>query len=70
MIVSSAVALLDSVAGNALWNGASRRLPLTMTGQMVIFETLFALLYAFIWEQRLPSLLEVGAITALGTAVM
>jgi drug/metabolite transporter (DMT)-like permease len=69
-MVSSAVALLASVAGNALWNSASRRLPLTMTGQMVIFETLFALLYAFIWEQRLPSLLELGAIAALGTAVL
>ena len=69
-MVSSAIALLASVAGNALWNSASRRLPLTMTGQMVIFETLFALLYAFIWEQRLPSLLEVGAIAALITAVL
>lgn len=70
VMVSSAIALLASVAGNALWNSASRRLPLTMTGQMVIFETLFALLYAFMWEQRLPSLLEVGAIAALGTAVL
>ena len=70
VLISSAIALLASVAGNALWNSASRRLPLTMTGQIVIFETLFALLYACIWEQRLPTLLEVGAIAALGTAVL
>jgi len=69
-MVSCGIALLASVAGNALWNSASRRLPLTMTGQMVIFETLFALLYSFLWEQRLPSVLEVGAIAALTAAVL
>jgi drug/metabolite transporter (DMT)-like permease len=69
-MVSCGIALLASVAGNALWNGASRRLPLTMTGQMVIFETLFALLYSFIWEQRWPSALEIGAIAALTAAVL
>jgi drug/metabolite transporter (DMT)-like permease len=52
------VAILCSVVGNALWNHASRLLPLTMTGQMIVFETLFALLYGFLWEQRWPSGLE------------
>ena len=54
-----------SVIGNALWNAASRLLPLTLSGQMIIFETLFALLYGFIWEQRLPRPLELMAIAAL-----
>ena len=69
-MISCAIALLASVAGNALWNSASRRLPLTMTGQMVIFETLFALLYGFLWEQRLPTVLELAAIMALVLAVL
>lgn len=69
-MISCAIALLASVAGNALWNSASRRLPLTMTGQMVIFETLFALLYGFVWEQRLPTVLEISAIAALVLAVL
>jgi drug/metabolite transporter (DMT)-like permease len=56
--VVTTVAILCSVVGNALWNHASRLLPLTMTGQMIVFETLFALLYGFIWEQRLPTVLE------------
>jgi drug/metabolite transporter (DMT)-like permease len=56
--VVTTVAILCSVVGNALWNHASRLLPLTMTGQMIVFETLFALLYGFIWEQRLPTGLE------------
>jgi drug/metabolite transporter (DMT)-like permease len=69
-MISCGIALLASVAGNALWNSASRRLPLTMTGQMVIFETLFALLYGFLWEQRLPTMLETAAIAALVLAVL
>jgi drug/metabolite transporter (DMT)-like permease len=56
--IVTTVAILCSVVGNALWNHASRLLPLTMTGQMIVFETLFALLYGFVWEQRWPSALE------------
>jgi drug/metabolite transporter (DMT)-like permease len=56
--VVTTVAILCSVVGNALWNHASRLLPLTMTGQMIVFETLFALLYGFVWEGRWPSGLE------------
>ncbi|QGP80344.1 EamA family transporter [Sphingobium sp. CAP-1] len=59
--VSIAVALLASIVGNALWNRMSRLLPLTMVGQMILFETGFALLYGFLWEQRLPTLLEGAA---------
>jgi drug/metabolite transporter (DMT)-like permease len=29
-----------------------------MTGQMIVFETLFALLYGFLWEGRWPTGLE------------
>jgi len=68
--VSSGIAITASIIGNAFWNGASRRLPMTLTGQMVIFETLFALFYSFLWEQRLPRLTEVLAIVALVSAVV
>lgn len=67
--VSSGIAITASIVGNAFWNGASRRLPMTLTGQMVIFETLFALFYSFAWEWRLPRLTEVLAIAALIGAV-
>jgi len=53
-----AVALFASIVGNALWNRMTRLLPLTMVGQMILFETGFALLYGFIWEARLPTALE------------
>ncbi|EKU76171.1 DMT family transporter [Sphingobium yanoikuyae] len=53
-----AVALFASIVGNALWNRMTRLLPLTMVGQMILFETGFALPYGFIWEARLPTPLE------------
>ncbi len=67
--VSGSVAIMSSVIGNAFWNGASRRLPMTLSGQMVIFETLFALFYSFLWDWRWPRLTEVLAIAALIAAV-
>jgi len=59
--VSTGLALLASLAGYALWNRASRLLPLTLIGQMILFETLFALLYGFLWERRLPTAMETAA---------
>src|SRR6185369_3266266 len=59
--VVSAVAIFCSVLGNGLWNCATRLLPLTLIGQMIVFETLFALLYGFVWEARWPTTLESAA---------
>ena len=67
--ISSGVAIISSIIGNAFWNGASRRLPMTLAGQMVIFETLFALFYSFLWDRRLPSGIEIAAIASLIGAV-
>lgn len=59
--VTIAVALLASIVGNMFWNRMSRLLPLTMVGQMILFETGFALIYGFLWEQRWPTMLESAA---------
>jgi drug/metabolite transporter (DMT)-like permease len=56
--VSLAVALGASVIGNGLWNTASRLLPLSLSGQLIVFETLFALLYGFLHDARWPLPLE------------
>jgi len=63
--VVASVAILCSILGNALWNVASRALPLTLMGQMIVFETLFASLYGFLWEERWPSALEWAAMGLL-----
>ncbi|OCS49110.1 DMT family transporter [Ralstonia pickettii] len=63
--VNAAVALGASLIGNNLWNIASRRLPLTLSGQMIVFETLFALAYGFVYDGRWPRPLEIAAIALL-----
>ena len=68
--VSIGVAIFASIIGNACWNRMSRALPLTLVGQMILFETLFALLYGFLWESRLPTLLESAAIVLVVASVL
>ncbi|WP_283149946.1 DMT family transporter [Silvimonas soli] len=60
-----AIAIGPSMIGTGLWNAATRRLPLTLGGQMIIFETVFALLYGFLYEARMPRPLELAAIFLL-----
>jgi drug/metabolite transporter (DMT)-like permease len=68
--VNALLALGASVIGNHLWNVASRRVPVTLSGQLILFETLFALLYGFIDEQRLPRHLETMAVVLLIVGVL
>jgi len=67
--LAGAMALLCSVFGNALWNIASRALPLALTGQMIVFETVFASLYGYLWEGRWPTRLEGLALALLVAGV-
>ena len=67
--VVSGVAIFCSIIGNGFWNYASRVLPLTLTGQMIVFETLFAACYGFMWEQRWPTGAESAAMALLVAGV-
>ncbi|MCE3261508.1 MAG: multidrug transporter permease [Pseudoduganella sp.] len=64
-VCNGLLALGASVIGNHLWNVASRRVPVTLSGQLILFETLFALLYGFIYNQQFPRPLEIAAIVLL-----
>jgi len=68
--VSLAVAVFASIIGNAFWNQASRLLPLTMLGQMIVSETVFAFLYGFVWEQRGPTVIEIVAMSLMVVSVV
>lgn len=68
--VAAAVALVASIIGNAFWNRASRLLPLTMIGQMILFETLFALFYGLLWEARWPTPLESISLILVAASVL
>lgn len=68
--VSVGVAIFASIIGNAFWNQASRLLPLTMLGQMIVSETLFAFLYGFLWEGRGPTVIEIVAMILMVVSVV
>ena len=51
-----AIGLFASWLGTLCWNEASQRLPPALAGQLIVFETLAALVYAFLWRGQWPGL--------------
>jgi drug/metabolite transporter (DMT)-like permease len=41
-----------------LWNIASQRLSASLCGQLIVSETIFALVYSFLWDGRWPTLIQ------------
>ncbi len=70
------IGLFGSWLGTICWNAASQRLPTTLAGQLIVFETLAALTYAWALRGQWPdaatllgaALLVVGVATALRAA--
>jgi len=60
-----AIGLFASWLGTLCWNEASQRLPPTLSGQLIVFETLAALAYAFMLRGRAPE-----AETLIGVALL
>lgn len=58
-----------SLVGNQLWNIACRRVPVTLSGQLIVFETLFALAYGFVLAGTAPRPLEWAAMVLLSAGV-
>lgn len=56
--------------GTLLWNQASRRLPASLAGQLIVFETLAALAYAFVLRETWPPLSVIAAVVLLCAGVM
>ena len=59
------IGLFASWLGTLCWNEASQRLPTSLAGQLIVFETLAALAYAFLLRGRAPE-----AATLLGVALL
>jgi len=61
------IGLFSSWVGTLCWNQASKRLPTSVAGQLIVFETLAALTYAFLWHGHGPAplvLLGIGLLIA------
>jgi drug/metabolite transporter (DMT)-like permease len=65
-----AVGLLASWLGTLCWNEASQRLPTTLVGQLIVFETLSALAYAYLLRGRPPEAATLAGIVLLVAGVL
>jgi drug/metabolite transporter (DMT)-like permease len=64
------VGLFASWLGTLCWNEASQRLPTALVGQLIVFETLSALAYAFMLRGRLPEAETLAGIALLVAGVL
>jgi drug/metabolite transporter (DMT)-like permease len=64
------IGLFASWLGTLCWNEASQRLPTTLAGQLIVFETLAALAYAFALRGTLPAALALAGIALLIAGVV
>ncbi len=65
-----AIGLFASWVGTLCWNEASQRLPTALAGQLIVFETLAALAYAFLLRGQMPPPLSLAGIGLLIAGVM
>ncbi len=65
-----AVGLLASWLGTLCWNESSQRLPTRLAGQLIVFETLSALAYAFMLRGTAPAPATMAGIALLVAGVM
>ena len=65
LLLMFAIGLFASWLGTLCWNEASQRLPPTLSGQLIVFETLAALSYAFFLRGQVPQ-----AETLVGVALL
>ncbi|WP_300710864.1 DMT family transporter [Limnohabitans sp.] len=65
-----AIGLFASWLGTLCWNAASQRLPTALAGQLIVFETLSALAYAFMLRGQWPAPLTLAGIALLVAGVI
>jgi drug/metabolite transporter (DMT)-like permease len=66
----AALGLIASWLGTLLWNVASRELPATLTGQLIVFETLFGLVFAYALRGAWPDTASLAGIALLVAGVI
>jgi drug/metabolite transporter (DMT)-like permease len=64
------IGLLASWLGTLCWNEASQRLPTTLVGQLIVFETLSALSYAYLLRGAWPRAQTLAGIALLVAGVL
>ena len=70
MIGCAILGIVSTYAAFLFWNEGTKRLPIHLVGQIAVFEMLFALLFIFLIEKRLPLTSETGGILFILAAVL
>lgn len=70
LIGCAVLGVLCSWLGSYLWNKASLFLPVSLAGQLTLFETIFGLLFVYLLEQRFPPMMEFLGMVVLFSAVV
>jgi drug/metabolite transporter (DMT)-like permease len=65
-----AIGLFASWLGTLCWNEASQRLPTALAGQLIVFETLSALAYAFMLRRSWPQAETLAGVALLVAGVL
>ena len=70
LIGCSILGILCTWYATYLWNKASLILPVTLTGQLTILETIFGILFFYLVEWKLPQTMEIIGIVLFITATV
>ncbi len=65
ILVAGGSGIVCSWMGIAFWNAMSQRLPTVLAGHMIVFETVFAVLFAHAWRGAWPSATMLVGLTFL-----
>lgn len=68
--ISAAFGVLSSWLATAFWNRASAALPTALASQLIVFETVGALFYAWGWNGAVPALPTLGGAALLVLGVL
>lgn len=69
LIGCAILGILCSGIGSFFWNRASYYLPVSLAGQLIVFQTIFGLIFAYTLDQELPPASEIAGIALLVFAV-
>ncbi len=68
--VSVVLGVITSWAANAAWNQASTRVPGSLLGQLIVFETIAGIAYGALWSGALPTMPVVSGAALLIAGVV
>ncbi len=69
-ILSVATGVGSAWVATILWNIASQRLSASLCGQLIVSETIFALVYSFVWDGQWPSGIQFLAVALFVAGIL